>query len=501
MFKKILRIAGASALLVGSAATMAANAVFSLSTTTVTYASEIFGTGSDATQLQGSGTATLTVTSGQVDDGAEGTLKFTLTNATFGNSLLPSDLAFVDAGAQGDTIKITIQSGGQAGDGWVTFLIVTQADGNGDSAVIETTDTLALTIPNLQGASALADSTKTVTIAASFTPTASSGTNDFTNGATAVVSNIIAASADDLTLTNGNGTNDTININSRTDLVTGLGTIDHDNNGGTAARDGLVVGVVTITQAGVPVDETHAVITLVAADKVGVTVTGNFRTNDIVFLDLNANSVVNTGEALTMNSATQFSGSFSGAALPAAANVIYVPNKTTDLAPGSFSTTLKFTYDPTAHPTYRVPSKAQAAATTITYSGLFQDGWTSAVPASTQSDIANIRVTNETAGTVDVFSQCYGQDGTNLGFYEIITDMPGYSTSVLSAADLEAKHGMWTGRARCDFSVSGNVSVQTLIRTGGVLNNMSALTGTSTTSAYDSDGTGTKGTSTDGITR
>lgn len=122
--------------------------------------------------------------------------------------------------------------------------------------------------------------------------------------------------------------------------------------------------------------------------------------------------------------------------------------------------------------------------TATTYFGLTQDGWTLAVPPSTSSDIANIRMTNETALSNTVFAQGYAQDGTNLGFLEVAT-LVANETRVFKSTDLETVFGTWTGRARFDFSTSRNVSVQTMIRSGGILNNMNGSSG------MDSNGAGT----------
>lgn len=157
----------------------------------------------------------------------------------------------------------------------------------------------------------------------------------------------------------------------------------------------------------------------------------------------------------------------------------YIPVGGGELVPTTFTVNATMHFDlATNISLYNTPPTVG----TLKYDGLDRDGWAAAVPPSRSSDMAFIRLTNETNEEVTFFGHGYGQDGEDLGFVEICVLIP-RETRVIKSEELEDLFGKWNGRARFDFSATGNISVQTLIRSGGILNNMTGSTGMHTEDA------------------
>jgi hypothetical protein len=345
---------------------------------------------------------------------------------------------------------------------------------------------LTFTVPSLKSASALAVTTALVNATTTIEQVSTSGVNTFPTTITgATAANIlVAGSADEITLAVTAGTAATIDVDARADVTTGAVAI----TSGTATLDGILVG-----KASVAIDANAGNIQASDGANYNVT-TGNdgegdvtitvagVGATDLVFADLDDDQTIDTGESLTTTSGTASlavdTQTFLAAAAAAGGGVVdvyVVVDGTTIQIPANYVVTATSSFD---SGTGLV--ETATVTTSTSYSGLNADGWSFAIPGSSNADIANIRVTNETANANTLFAQCYQQDGTSMGFEEVAT-LVANETKVLKATDLEAIFGTWSGRARCDFSRSGNISVQTMVRSGGILNNLNGSSGTVTT--------------------
>ena len=116
------------------------NLAFDLATTSVTFAEEIFGPGSDEVSL-GNASVTLTV---QPDTGVAaagvGLIEYSLSGgAQFSSRQMdPNDLQFIESDSDGALINISLESGGAPGDTSVVFRVVaTNAGTDGDDEALE----------------------------------------------------------------------------------------------------------------------------------------------------------------------------------------------------------------------------------------------------------------------------------------------------------------------------------------------------------------------------
>ncbi len=472
MFKKTIIAAGIIASSVAFTINTMAATLSQTIVGPVVYAQELFGPGSDAVVLTNGAAVTLTTAGTVVDTGEISDFTFTLSNGVLGAAVnLITDVVLTSGLGE---ISVTILAGGAAGDSSVTFRIEVITD-------LAIGDTIAFLIPTVTGASGLADviTPTVVSVGSSVATFATGGVGTFPTTITQT-GTVIASAADEVAVVAGAGTDGTIDVDARADINGGATQIDHDADAGavTATRDGLSLGTVMVSLNGAGVESDGAVFSFATAGAgtLEVTATGPFNAGDTVCVDLDAGLDCDLAETCTIV------GMSATCSIPLAALggvIYYVANGTTELAPALYSASSSTAYTLTTNLTETVGSSANT-----TFDGLFPDSWSMVVPKSTSADQANIRVTNETALPVSLFAQGWGQDGVNLGFIEITTIAPN-STVVMGAADFEALYGSWSGRARFDFWASGNVSTQSFIRSGGVLNNMTGSSGTSNAGAQE----------------
>ncbi len=123
------------------------------------FATEIFGTGSDATVLTPSvAVYTMLATPGS---GSAFNITYTLTGATWGTALTSGSLVYGDTGLNTDTVSVVLTSGGGTSDNTAVFRIDVLG-GSGDNGIVAG-DTFTLTY-DIDGASILASSSKNVTL-------------------------------------------------------------------------------------------------------------------------------------------------------------------------------------------------------------------------------------------------------------------------------------------------------------------------------------------------
>ena len=234
-----------------------------------------------------------------------------------------------------------------------------------------------------------------------------------------------------------------------------------------------------------------------------VTVTGDFRDGDTVFLDLDRNDEPSTDETLELQNNGSMQRSFrldhvagnnealEGFILPFAATageagelereegwdtqwLIYRPNGRDSMRPAQFRSTYSVTTSSAS--VADLPAIATRHSTNYT---LVEGGhrYAYAIPPMRAGDTGMVRVKCEVATQCVVYLQCDSQDGEPY-FAQVPDPVPGRTTLVLTAESLgEAlglTEGAWeTGRMTCSVYATRDISVQQLTRssTGVLVNN------------------------------
>ena len=220
--------------------------------------------------------------------------------------------------------------------------------------------------------------------------------------------------------------------------------------------------------------------------EVNVTVTGDFRTGDTVYLDMNRNNAPDGGEALTLGSDGSMSGGFTlvdvagNPSAPATdetgrnegqgtVNLIYRVNGTDTLRPAQFRTVFSLDYDLDTSNTETLPHVAYST----NYSGVESTQKAYAIPPMGSSDVGNVRVKCEVATECTVYLECDDQAGDS--WFAEVGKIDGRATMVMQSAaiaeDLEVGEDGWAGRLSCTVYSSRTISVQVLTRSGGALVN------------------------------
>ena len=200
----------------------------------------------------------------------------------------------------------------------------------------------------------------------------------------------------------------------------------------------------------------------------------SFGEGDTVYIDSNDNDKVDGREAFDMEDGV----ASDTVPLDAAAKAIYyVPSGDEPLKHRtSFTTTANTEFADTD----AKMRSAKAATATLKLHGI-QDRVAKAyaIAPMTSTDIANVRVTCETAAKAgcNVFLDCKDQAGMNTFGEAGLTIGPG-ATVAWQQDDIADALGLddgWEGRLACDVLSSAKVSVQILTRAAGVLVNNTAI--------------------------
>lgn len=226
-----------------------------------------------------------------------------------------------------------------------------------------------------------------------------------------------------------------------------------------------------------------------------VTVTGDFRSGDTVFLDLDGNHAASASERLSLQNDGSMQGSFgldrvagnAGAAEGdagemnreeglATKNLIYRPNGTHPLRPGEYRSRFSVTTSSTAVADKdTIPAEGSHETRYTLVEGTAKDAY--AIPPMRAGDSGMVRVKCEVATQCMVYLECDDQDGMSY-FAEVETPVPGRSTLELTAEDLSSELGLmegdWeSGRMSCSIYSTREISVQQLTRssTGVLVNN------------------------------
>ena len=237
------------------------------------------------------------------------------------------------------------------------------------------------------------------------------------------------------------------------------------------------------------------------AGDLNVTVAGNFRAGDVVFLDVDGDRMPGAGESLALqadgtmresfpleyvtgnpNAAAGEAGELDREEGIAETNLYYLPNGTDPLRQGEYRTTLTVTTDSaeTADFLDRIHAVtgdrvAISSLHTTSYTLVEDTRIAYAIPAPGAAESVRVRVKCEGATPCRLYLECDAPDGTDY-FAQVEDPIPGRSTLALTAEALGnalgIEAGAWEeGRMSCFIHSTRKISVQQLTRSGGVLAN------------------------------
>ena len=233
-----------------------------------------------------------------------------------------------------------------------------------------------------------------------------------------------------------------------------------------------------------------------------VTVTGDFRDGDVVFLDLDDDRKPGAGEELDLQADGSMQESFRldyVAGNPNAAdgergeadreegvatkNLYYRPNGTDALRPGEYRSVFTVTTDSSEvadilDRVHGVTGETVLHANTHTTSYTLTEDMqiAYAIPPQRAGDSGTVRVNCKGSTPCALYLECDDPDGMSY-FKQVEEPVPGRSTLVLTAEDLsdalDLGEGVWeSGRMSCTIHSTRDISVQQLTRSAaGVLVN------------------------------
>lgn len=522
MIKNETKLAGVVALVVAFAAVSAQALHFDARTlqTDHTYAKELFGAGSEGVVLQypkdEAGTAmapqvllTPVVPDANRVDDQSGFITFTLHGAVFGESVALADLSASATAGRGGMTKRLVE-GGASGDASVKFEVGLDLDDGGTDADIAFDGTtnaannfeLIFTLPALKGANGAltraADknpgvrlAVKSEGITSSWPYFDSAKANKMTGSGDEPAMDddkgyyplVLQAADEALDFTAADGANPNIDVENRATFTYGIPGLPAYNDFKSA---GAAVSVPDTATAPAPLGADGMAYSL-GKDGAGflkVTVSGNIRPTDVVFLNRNgalpgAAPAVDTGEALTVGTdATTGSLMATGTfALPVAGDVLVRTDGKGILRPGPVTTSLSVDFSKAT----AADPKAMSKTAQLTYLGAGPSNpGAYAIAPKSAADNSNVRVKCEGNSPCQVYFACDSADGMDV-FGKVGTKIPARSTMVFrsemasesdTAMELGAVVEGWTsGRLSCEVISAQSISVQVLTRSGGVLVN------------------------------
>jgi|GEM_PF-5835137 len=474
MFRRIRRFALA---MIASSAFLATGAWADLSQETIlaNFADSLFGPGSDAIVIDPNGDAAVGIlTDATIGSGNVADLTIVISNGQFSGIVPLSSISVT-----GGVVAFTKTAGGNPGDSSVTFSMDVQNPlVAGDAIIFE--------VPSLTNVDLSGEESAVVAVS-SIVPTTTApdpfpndiDTNDCTNLNDCVVA-VSSSPYSDFDL--GSGDTGTVDITMRAEIDAGGTFIDVDGPGPLVGREGLLIGEHDLDLKALPPlqrDGDPFSITT-GGDGVG-TVTlvanGDFRDGDIVFIDLNSDFAVGTGESFTIAGSTATS-----AALPIATaegagilNVYYVPNEVDDLSPEVFglSATINYALATNQSDTATPPSPPGI----IEYDGIFVEGYAYGVVKAGGTDVSFVRVTVESSTPGSIFFSCTDDAGNS--YFGDFGTLPGNTTEAYSSDEIGELLGgvTFTGRAACNILSDQQVAVQHKIRSSDILTDNSVVIG------------------------
>ena len=231
-----------------------------------------------------------------------------------------------------------------------------------------------------------------------------------------------------------------------------------------------------------------------AKGSLNVSVEGNFRAGDEVWLDFDQDGKPSSAESLNL-SGSIMQGSFplnDVVGNPAAASsttddgefdadygvrtsiLRYSPNGTDPMRSGMLRVAFSVDFD-------RQDARdkpRQIGDFTMLYTGIESERKAHGIAAVDSSEIANMRIKCESSTPCTVYLECDDADGETW-FAQLDESIAGRSTLRLSSTTLAQALGMedasWSGRLSCTALSSQNISVQLLARSGNVLTNQTYI--------------------------
>ena len=226
-----------------------------------------------------------------------------------------------------------------------------------------------------------------------------------------------------------------------------------------------------------------------------VNVSGDFRSGDTVYLDLDGNWRPGTGESLRFVNGSM-EGAFdlldiAGNARAAegtvgamdreqgvgSRNLLYAPNGRDALRPGGYRSNYAVNFDGSASDKAATPASSEANTHMTQYTVVEDQQVAYAIPPGTTGDVGNVRVKCEVATQCTVYLECDHADGRSW-FSQVEDPIPGRSTLVLTSEGMRTALDMdaddWTrGRMSCTVYSTREISLQVLTRssTGVLVNN------------------------------
>ena len=225
-----------------------------------------------------------------------------------------------------------------------------------------------------------------------------------------------------------------------------------------------------------------------------VNVTGDFRSGDVVYLDIDGNRRPSTGESLSLVGGSM-TGAFNLLNVAGAAgagdtdaeeanreegvatrNLLYAPNGNDPLRPGGYRTSWAVDFSGGASDKGARPASTVANTHTTQYNVVEDDQVAYAIPPGTTGDVGNVRIKCDVATQCTVYLECDHADGRTW-FEQVEDPIPGRSTLVLTSESMRTALGMdddeWTrGRLSCTVYSTRSISLQVLTRSdSGVLVN------------------------------
>ena len=451
----------------------------------------------------------LNLSGGPITDGNTADITFTLMGATFDQPVSPSLLdqrtsvagpPFVacPSGEGGTTptigsnVEVTVREGGARGDSSVTFRVeVTDtADGNlvnaqslcfwiPDLSVSLATVSAPGATPAMRGVRVTASAISPVATTGTAFPSRISGpaTADTTEGGTGSAPNpgsVILQATPALTASVGMGDTAYVAITDRTKIARG-GTPDPSASDPASAMMGLRVGTLSVgvSQNNIweldgsgflPKDEIDGSL----SGQINLTVGGRFQSGDRVVVGSGPTALMATIDGMMAEASVQ-------TAVIAGMNIVYVPGEVDALKPGTFTAGAAHLFNDRRNANGPIGMSTGE----IKYAGIDVEGYAYGVVRGGAMDRSFVRVTCEGSTACAIFADCTGQDG--MEYFEAAPPIDAGATVAWNSDDIEGLIGDdWTaGRGRCDVYSNNELSVQHLVRSGGILVNSSAVVGRS----------------------
>lgn len=458
----------------------------------------------DATTPQRRPYVQLALSGAAVTDGNVAEITFTLNGATFQQSASPTHLdqratSCAEAAATiGDEIEAMVIEGGARGDTSVTYRVeVTDASADGDLAIGQAlcfwVPDLSVTLatldaeatPPVQGVSVTASAIKPTASTGTPFPSRISGVTDVDADMSGAVSGSEIGNAPNVdvrileatpALTAGLGMGGTayvVDLAKR--LTIGRGGVRDPSAAGTDAPMGLLVGRLSVGVSQMDIWELDG-SGLLPKDSVDGSLSGQ--------IDLTVGGRFQSGDKLVVGSGpTALMGEIEGGMAEvsvqietiAGMDIVYVPGGVDALKPGTFAAAGAHLFND------RRNRNGPFGMSTgeLKYFGIEVEGYAYGVVRGNGTDRSFVRVTCEAAANCAIFADCTGADG--MEYFEAAPPIPAGVTVAWSSDDIEGLIGDgWTaGRGRCDVFSNGELSVQHLVRSGGILVNSSAVVGRS----------------------